>query len=231
MKKWYIGLSLCFLVFALIVWQSDDEVQQQVGFEQKVESTKKQNASVANVSPVRSKNEQSVQSQKPNEVAIALDKTIDSRVAAKFEPKNRTPSSLGNYFTEEVVRLGKRSYFISHELRSMNVEAYEASMGKEVFRQNGHVFFEAAGNNIGRPTLLNQRNRSIALLTGRIILKNIDLEKAKEIAQKQGSVLDESMAHLGIFAFESGSNVLETVNDLGVSISEAEIFEGSINEK
>lgn len=232
MKKW--SFALIFLaVIALYYYSTNDDLGVgDAGFEQVAQLPEKNQSlpkTAYDTAPTQKK--QSHASLKPNEVAIALDKTVDSRVAAKFDPKARVPSSLTHYFSEDTVQINRRRYLISHELRSIKVEDYEGSMGNEVFRQNGHVYFESSSNSIGLPTLFNQRNRSVALLTGRVLVKNIDAAKARELAQKQGSRLDESMSHLGVYAFEVGSNVLEVVSEIGSQISEAEIFEGQIHEK
>lgn len=226
MKKWGFLCVIVVLGVAVYVWQDDEFVAENQGFEQSVSipKVKSPDAPVAH-KPVQTKKPQ----KSPSEVAIAFDKTIDSQIAAKFEPKARGPSSLAAYFGTSEVQVNRRQYLISHELRSIAQEDYETFMGPEVLHSNGHVFFEANDNNVGLPALLNTRNKSLALVTGRVLLREISLADASDVAARYGAVLDQSMAHLGIYAFVAGPNAIEVVGE--IAGSELEIFEGRIHEK
>lgn len=230
MKKWLSALFVVFVFAFIYTWNGEESNDVDKGFERSVVLPSKK-ALKSEIAPVAAKPVKTNAPQKsPSEVAIAVDKTMDSQMAAKFDPKARAPSSLAAYFGQAQLQVNRRQYLVSHELRSLPVEQFENNMGQEIMRENGHVFFETHDNNIGYPSLLNVRSKSIALVTGRVLLKNISQAEANEIAARYGSELDLSMGHLGVYAFSAGSNVLEVAAELGTN-GELEIFEGRIREK
>lgn len=175
--------------------------------------------------------QEQVSSAHQSNVTVAKKKEVlEQSDARKFNPKHRTPSSFRDYFSQDEVAIEERSYLVSYELRSIAGEVYDLSMGREVTRQNGHVFFEAESQNFGQPALFNVRNKSLALLTGRILLKNVSQEQALQLAADYGSVLDRSMEHLGLYAIEIGAPVIQASQELGVS-AELEMVEGRVHEK
>lgn len=227
MRKWGLFVIIFAAIATLYGWLGDEAVNEGEGFEKTVSIPTKQAKKVSGpIKPSQSKEMQ----KPPTEASIALDKSIDSRMASQFEPKGRGPTSLSAYFGSVEMRMGRRKYFVSHELRSIPTEFFEGHMGTEVVRENGYVFFEASETRFGLPTLYNVRNKSLGLITGRILLKDISLEQARSIAGQYGSELDFSMAHLGVYAFVAGMNVIAISQEIGQG-AELEIFEGRIREK
>tara|TARA_R110000868_G_scaffold159516_9_gene388418 strand:- start:8854 stop:9540 length:687 start_codon:yes stop_codon:yes gene_type:complete len=144
--------------------------------------------------------------------------------------KQREPSSIENYFHDDKVRIEGSSYLVSQSLRVLPVHEFDARDGSPVANISGYVFFESSNLGLGQPALFDERKRSLAILTGRLLLKAQSREQAQGIATKYGAILDTSMSHLNIYALSITSDVLTLQEEVGQG-SFAEIIHGVVHEK
>jgi hypothetical protein len=237
MKK--IGYISILILITAYFWSSSDEKGEIEEFtsdikkQEKVTKKKKlKSRSIARVSNNDTLEEKST----IEETSIAINKLrIEQAVSAKqianFSNKNRMPSSIESYFEDSSIQIEGRNFRVSQRLRSLAIDAYDSSYGIEVSRKSGYILYESDDKSIGQPTLYHNGNKSTAILTGRVLLKNMSKDQAQAIANQMQVYLDSSMGHLGVYAIQAPSDVLETIDKLGDSSSSAEIIEGRIREK
>lgn len=144
--------------------------------------------------------------------------------------KVREPSSLENYFHDEKVTIDGRPFLVSQTLRVLPKKRFDSRDGNAVTEISGYIFFESTNLSLGQPALFNEHKKSLAILTGRLLLPNSSLSRAQSIAQSLGAQLDTTMAHLNVYALSYTSDVLALQNEVGQG-SVAEIVDGVVHVK
>lgn len=168
--------------------------------------------------------------EKPSLKRFKHERKLDLKNMEKRIRKNREPSSIENYFHDDIILIESREFLVSQTLRTLGNNEYDERDGQKIANLSGYIFYESSDISRGQPALYNQRSKAPAVLTGRVILKNISKEQAIHLAGQLNVALDTTMAHLGVFAIVAPIDALETVRELGSSISSPEIIEGDIHE-
>lgn len=229
MKK--VGFLLVFVLLCFSFWYyQNNKTVLEVGITN--EETQEDIRNFDNkVSLVNSKN---FSHQKPGTDIVHKHKDqkhIPRNVHYSFSKQNRGPSSLINFFSDERVKINETDYLISRSLRSIPSRKFSEDFGSVVYTQSGHTFFETSDQYTGYPTLFDVSQNRVAVLTGRVLLKNMDQAKAERLASKLNTSLDLSMAHLNVFALDLGVDVLDQMQTLGDANAELEIIEGGVHVK
>ncbi len=134
-------------------------------------------------------------------------KRIDPKKSIdQLQKRERAPSSILSYFSEQKYNANQSVYLVSARLRSLPSSSFKQEYGDIVFENSGYTFFDAINSEFGMPTLYDENQKRVVLLTGRLILK--DYEAASSISQKYGADLDLSMQHLNLYAVDLGVDVL-----------------------
>ncbi len=159
------------------------------------------------------------------------EKVVPKQLSDAFSKQERQPSSLVNFFGDERIIINERGYLVSRTLRSIPSRRFNEDFGNVVYIQSGYTFFESTDQINGLPTLFDSAQNRVAVLTGRILLKNLNQQEAERLSSQLNLPIDTSMAHLNIFALDLGASVLDQNSVFGQLDSELELIEGGIHAK
>lgn len=191
---------------------------------------KNQNRKISSVEKTFYKNEIA----NPNKTIIKIkrfnhERRLDLEKMKKYVRKNREPSPIEAYFDDDKVVIEGRDFLISQSLRSLPNNEYDDRDGLKIANLSGYILYESTDNSRGQLALYSKRSMAPAVLTGRVILKNITKEQAFQLASQFDVDLDTSMEHLGYFAIVAPVDALETARELGPQISSPEVIEGHLH--
>ncbi|MBH47379.1 MAG: hypothetical protein CME71_04345 [Halobacteriovorax sp.] len=227
MKKWsFIVILLSLFVLAFVINSDHEEVAvvSDSGTPQAFEPKKMNQTDEYNRVHSNHNQAQKVSKLTPSE------RLKPKALGAEYSDKARGPSSIESYFHDEKVSIDGSPYLVSQTLRVLPSHLFDSRDGSVVTKISGYIFFESTNLSLGQPALFNERKKSLSILTGRLLLSNMNLEKAQSIASTIGAELDTSMAHLNVYALSYTSDVLALQNEVGQG-SVAEIVHGVVHAK
>ncbi|PIP89538.1 MAG: hypothetical protein COW01_11205 [Bdellovibrionales bacterium CG12_big_fil_rev_8_21_14_0_65_38_15] len=229
MKKISFLFAIVFIIFAFWFYQNQDTTLTQDNDYEEIQTDSRDQQQATNhhqqKNIPREMSKTDAHHEKPNE------KMIPKKLSDAFSKQERQPSSLVNFFSDERIDINERAYLVSRTLRSIPSRRFNEDFGNVVYIQSGYTFFESSDQFNGLPTLFDSSQNSVVVLTGRVLLKNINQQQAQSLSSQFNTPLDSSMAHLNIYAIDLGAAVLDQASVFAQLDSELELIEGGVHAK
>lgn len=229
MKKLSFLFVIVFILFAFWFYQNQDST---LTFSDDVE--KNQTMDFEDQHVIADHKEKKIPHEKPKTNLYQeklSEKAVPKHLSDAFSKQERQPSSLANFFSGEHIDINERPYLVSRTLRSIPSRRFNEDFGNVVYIQSGYTFFESSDQYTGLPTLFDSAQNRVAVLTGRVLLKNLSQQEAQKLSTQLNVTLDTSMVHLNIYALDIGPAVLDQVSAFGQFDSELELIEGGVHAK